>query len=239
MNVVKATTHLRVIQNANTDDTSLPPKLQSDLAHLLPCASPPTKAVIRSQQSLTCHLMGVLNASIGIQALHPTHPITALPPTARAVTKVWAAHWGLSTSIPSRATRAAWPHFLDAMGPKVKAAYTRHTTLLLHRMTHTRFPKVREVAIIMPQPRSGLATHAHAGYSTRWACRTNTAPKSGPIYNFCSLPHTTPSSHLTPARIKAPWQSSAETSSTTLKAPSTTSISSGPQSHWCTSPSPE
>ena len=78
MQVVTTTTHLGVIQAANPEDTTLPPKLQSHLAHLPRYASPTTKALSLSHQGLAYYLSGVLNASIGFQALHLTHPITAL-----------------------------------------------------------------------------------------------------------------------------------------------------------------
>ena len=103
MQVVTTTTHLGVIQAANPEDATLPPKLQSDLAHLPRYASPTTKALSLSHQSLAYYLTGVLNASIGFQALHLTHPTTALQPATRAVTKAWAAHGGWPTSIPTRA----------------------------------------------------------------------------------------------------------------------------------------
>ena len=151
MHVVTTTTHLGVIQAANPEDTTLPPKLQSHLAHLPRYASPTTKALSPSHQSLAYYLTGVLNASIGFQALHLTHPTTALQPATRAVTKAWAAHWGWPTPIPTRAIRAAWPHYGDAIGDKVKAAYTRHKALLLHRMTHNHSPEVREVTKIRLQ----------------------------------------------------------------------------------------
>ena len=151
MQVVTTTTHLGIIQAANPEDATLPPKLQSHLAHLPRYASPTTKALSLSHQSLAYYLTGVLNASIGFQALHLTHPTTALQPATRAVTKAWAAHGGWPTSIPTRAIRAAWPHYGDAIGDEVKAAYTRHTALLLHRMTHNHSPEVREVATIRLQ----------------------------------------------------------------------------------------
>ena len=134
--VVTTTTHLGVIQAANPEDATLPPKLQSHLAHLPRYVFPTTKALSLSHQSLVYYLTGVLDASIGFQALHLTHPTTALQPATRAVTKAWAAHGGWPTSIPSRAIGAAWPHYGDAIGDEVKAAYNRHTALLLHRMTH-------------------------------------------------------------------------------------------------------
>ena len=112
---------LRAVQAANPEDATLPPKLQSHLAHLPRYASPTTKALSLSHQSLAYYLTGVLNASIGFQALHLTHPTTALQPATRAVTKAWAAHGGWPTSIPTRAIRAAWPHYGDAIGDEVKA----------------------------------------------------------------------------------------------------------------------
>ena len=148
MQVLETTTHLGVIQTANPEDTTLPPKLQSHLAHLPRYASSATKALSLSHQSLAYYLTGVLNASIGFQALHLTHPTTALQPATRAVTKAWAAHKAWPTSIPTHAIRAAWPHYGDALGDEVKAAYTRHTALLLHRMTHNHSLEVCEVATI-------------------------------------------------------------------------------------------
>ena len=80
MQVVTTTTHLGVIQAADPEDATLPPKLQSHLAHLPRYASPTTKALSLSHQSLAYYLTGVLNASIGFQALHLTHPTSALQP---------------------------------------------------------------------------------------------------------------------------------------------------------------
>ena len=146
MQLMTTTTHLGVIQATNPEDATLPPKLQLHLAHVPRYASPTTKALSLSHQSLAYYLTGVLNASIGFQALHLTHPTTALQPATRAVTKAGAAHGGWPTSIPTRAIRAAWPHSRHSIGAKVKAAYTSHTALLLHRMTHNHSPEVREVA---------------------------------------------------------------------------------------------
>ena len=145
---MEATGHLGVIQTINPDDTTLPPKLQSHLAHHPEYASLATKARSLSHQSLAYYLRGVWNASIGVQALQLTQPTTALQPAKHAVTNAWAAHGGWPTSIPTRANRAAWPHYGDAIGDEVKAAYTRHIALLLHRMTHNQSPSVREVTTI-------------------------------------------------------------------------------------------
>ena len=92
------TTHLLVIQAANPQDTTISPKLQSHLAHLPRYASPTIKALSLSNQSLAYYLTGVLNASIGFQALHLTYPTTALQPATHAVNKAWAAHGGWPTS---------------------------------------------------------------------------------------------------------------------------------------------
>ena len=92
MQVVEATTHLGVIQTANPEDTTLPPKLQSHLAHRPRYVSLATKALSLSHQSLEYYLIGVFNASMGFQALHLTHPTSALQPATRAVNKGWAAH---------------------------------------------------------------------------------------------------------------------------------------------------
>ena len=115
------------------------------------------------RQSLAYYLTGVLNASIGFQALHLTHPTTAPQPATRAVTKAWAAHGGWPTSILTRAIRAAWPHYGDTIGDEVKAAYTRHTALLLRRMTHNHSPEVGEVATIHLQ-----AAQRARNASQRW-----------------------------------------------------------------------
>ena len=163
LQVVTTTTHPGVIQATNPEDATLPPKLQSHLAHLPRYASPTTKALSLSHQSLAYYLTGVLNASIGFQALHLTHPTTALQPSTSALTKAWAAHEGWPSSIPTCAIRAAWPHYGDAIGDEVKAAYSRHTALLLHCMTHNHSPQSASGS------HNGPATHARTGYSTRRA----------------------------------------------------------------------
>ena len=94
MHVVEPTTHLGVAQTTNPDNTTLPPKLQTQQTDLPRYASPATKALSLSHQSLAYYLTGALNASKGFQALHLTHPTTALQPATRAITKAWAAHGG-------------------------------------------------------------------------------------------------------------------------------------------------
>ena len=146
MQVVTTTTHLGVIQATNPEDTNIPPNLQSHLTHLPRYTSPTTRALSLSHQSLVYYLARVLNAPIGFQAPHLTQSTTALQPATRAVTEALAAHGGSPTSIPTRAIRAAWPHYGDAIGDEVKAAHTRHTALLLHCITPNHSPEVREVA---------------------------------------------------------------------------------------------
>ena len=153
---------------------------------------------------------------MGFQALHLTHPTTALQPATRAVTKAWAAHGGWPTSIPTRAIRAAWPHYGDAIGDEVKAAYTRHTALLLHRMTHNHSPEVREFTAIRLQaaqrarntcPRwvlhqTGMPTNMNTRLwnhlqlllpSPHHAILTNhTCPEKGPLAVLCGDLHHHP-----------------------------------------------
>ena len=123
MQIVEATAHHGAIQTTNPEDNTLPSKLQSHLAHLLRYVSPASKALSLSQQSLAYYLTGVLNASIGFQALHLTHPTTALQPATGAITKALAAHGGWSTSIPTPAIRAARPQYRDAIGDELKVLH--------------------------------------------------------------------------------------------------------------------
>ena len=200
-----------VIQAANREDATLPPKLQSHLAHLRRYVSLTTKALSPSHQSLVYYLTGVLNASIAFQALHLTHPTTALQPATRALTKAWAAHGGWPTSIPAHAIRAAWSHYEDAIGDEVKATYTRHTALLLHRMTHNHSPEVGEFATIRLQAaqrarntcprwilhRTGMPTDMNTRLwnhlqlpSPHYAILTNhTCPEEGPLAVLCGDLH--------------------------------------------------
>ena len=99
MNVVASVTHLGEIQTADPGGSTLPPKMQSHVAHLPRYASPATKAITLSQQSLACYLGGLLRAPMGIQALHLRHPTTALQPATHALIKRLAAHGGWPTSI--------------------------------------------------------------------------------------------------------------------------------------------
>ena len=98
----------------------------------------------------------------------------------------------------------------------MKAAYTTHTALLLHRMTHNQSTEVRGVNTIRLQARNGFATYSFAGYFTRQGCPPTPARTPETICSFYSLPHTTQSSPTTPARKNGPRQSSAGTSTTAL-----------------------
>ena len=151
MNVLQGTIHSGVIQTADPDDASLLSKLQSHLAHLPRHVSPATEALSPSHQSLAYYLSWELSASIGFQALHLTHPTSDLQLATGPVTKAWAADGGWLKSIPTQAIRAAWLHYVDTIGDKVKAAHTRHTALLLQRMTQNHSLEVRKVATIRLQ----------------------------------------------------------------------------------------
>ena len=221
MQVVTTTDDLGVIQASDPEDATLPPKLQSHLAHLPTYASPTTKALSPSHQSLAYYLTSVLNASIGLQALHLTHPPNALQPATRAVTKAWAAHGGWPTAIPNRALGGAWSHYGDAIGDKVKVAYTRHTALLLHRMTHNHSPEVREVATI----RLKAAKRAR-NTCPRWILHQTDMPTDmdtrlwSPLQLFIPSPHRAILTNHTCPEVGL-WQSSAATSTITPRASST------------------
>ena len=83
MQVATTTSHLGAIQATKPEDATFLHKVQSHLAHLSRYASCTTKALSLSHQSLAYYLTGVLNTSIGFQALHMTHPTTALQPATR------------------------------------------------------------------------------------------------------------------------------------------------------------
>ena len=96
-------------------------------------------AAIRSQQGL-CTLWERTRPS-GQRLISSRQGLGILP----------GAHGGWPTSIPTRTIRAAWPHYGVVGGDEVKAAYTRQTALLLHRMSLKHSPEVREVATIRLQ----------------------------------------------------------------------------------------
>ena len=239
MHVVEATTRLGVLQTTKSEDTTLPPKLQWHLAHLTRYASPATKALSLSHQSLAYYLMALLNASIGFLALHLTHPTTALQPATRAVTKVWAAHEGWPTSIPTQAIRGALPNYGDTIGDEVKAPCTRHTALLLHRMTHNYSPEVREVATIRLQ-----AAERARNTCPRWILHQTGMPANinTGIWNHLQLllpfpHHAILTNHTCPE--EGPLAVLCGDLQHHPKAPSTPQTSSEPPSQWCPSLSPK
>ena len=190
MHVVEATTHLGVMLTTNAKDTTLPPKLQSHLAHLPRYASPATKALSLSHQSLAYYLTGVLNACIGSQSLDLTRPTSALQPATHVVTGARAGQGGWPTSIPTQAIRAAWPHYGDAIGDEVKAAYTRHTALLFHRMTHNHSPEIRKVATIRLQAAQGARNKC-----PRWILHRTRMPTHTSTRTWNHLQLLVPSPH--------------------------------------------
>ena len=218
MHVMEATTHPGVIQTTNPEDTTLPPKLQSHLAHLPRYAFPATNALCLSHQSLAYYLTGVLNASIGFQALHLTHPTTAAQPATCAIAKAWAAHGGWPNSIPTRAICAAWPHYGDFIGDEVKAAYTRDNALPLHRMTHNHSPEVCEVGMIRLQAAKRARNTCPGWMLYQTGMPTNINTRIWNHLQLLLLPHTTPYSRPTHAQRKDPWLSSVGTCTIAPKA---------------------
>ena len=171
MQVVTTTTHLGVVQAANPEDATLPPKLQSHLAHLPRYASPTTKALSLSHQSLAYYLTGVLNAS---------HRLPSTPPNTPHH-RPRAGHTRRDRGMGSTRGLAhlhTHPRHPSGMAPLWRRHRGRGESGLYqtHRpppsphgptTTHRRSARSPPSA---SKPHNGPATHARAGYSTRRAC---------------------------------------------------------------------
>ena len=101
-----------------------------------------------STQGQAYFMEAVLKAAIGYRALHLPQPQDALHHAQQQVTKAWAQHGGLPTSLPKEAMMAHWRYYGDSTGALVDMAYAKHAAHLLHRVTHNHKPEVREAAAI-------------------------------------------------------------------------------------------
>ena len=104
MNPVNAASYLGVQQAPIANGVTLPPNLIRQLTQTLVSA----RIVGLSTQALTYFLQAVLNAAIGFQALHLTHPQHMLQAAATTVRRAWTIHGHRPTSLPA-AVRAASP----------------------------------------------------------------------------------------------------------------------------------
>ena len=136
------TVHLGVTQATRHHHITLPSKLEERLARVPKIA----RRDLLSTQGLAYFMEAVLNAAIGYQALHLPRPQDALRHARQQVTKAWAQHGGWPTSFPKEAIMAHWRYYGDNTGALVDMAYAKEAAHLLHRVTHSHQPEVREAA---------------------------------------------------------------------------------------------
>ena len=141
MNPVSTATYLGVQQAATTSGVTLPPNLIRQLTRTLVIA----RIVALSTQALAYFLQPVLNADIGFQALHLTHPRQMLQEATTTVRQAWTIHGHRPTSLPAAVRAASPPYYRDNTDHLVNNAYTAHTATQLHRLMPNHEPEVREV----------------------------------------------------------------------------------------------
>ena len=141
MNPVNTATYLWVQQASTAGGVTLPPNLIRQLTRTLVIA----RITALSGQALAYFLQAVLNAAIGLQALHLTHPRHMLQAAATTVRRAWIIHGHRPTSLPATVRAASPPYYGDNTDHLVNNAYTGHTAAHLHRLMHNHEPAVREV----------------------------------------------------------------------------------------------
>ena len=88
MNQVSTATYLGVQQAATTNEVTLPPNLISQLTRTLVIA----RIVALSTQALAYFLQAVLNAAIGFDAPHLTHPQQIMQDATALIRRAWTIH---------------------------------------------------------------------------------------------------------------------------------------------------
>ena len=88
MNPVSTATYLGVQQAATASGVTLPPNLIRQLTRTLVIV----RIVAFSTQALAYFLQAVLNAAIGFQALHLTHPVGMLQAATTTIRRAWIIH---------------------------------------------------------------------------------------------------------------------------------------------------
>ena len=141
MNPVNMATYLEVQQAATAGGVTLPPNLIRQLTRTLVIA----RITALSTQALAYFLQAVLNAAIGFQALHLTHPQHMLQAAATTVRRAWTIHGHRPTSLPATVRAASPPYYGHNTDYLVNNAYTAQTAAHLHRLMHNHEPEVREV----------------------------------------------------------------------------------------------
>ena len=145
MHPVNTATYLGVQQAATASGITLPPNLIRQLTRTLVIA----RIVAPSTQALAYFLQAVLNAAIGVQALHLTHPQHMLQAAATMVRRAWTIHGHRPRSLRAAVGAASPPYYGDNTDHLVINAYTAHTAAHLHRLMHNHEPEVREVFTLM------------------------------------------------------------------------------------------
>ena len=141
MNPANTATYLGVEQAATAGGVTLPPNLIQQLRQTLVIA----RISALSTQALAYFLQAVLNAAIGLQALHLTHPQHMLQAAATTLRRAWTIHGHRPTLLPATVRAASPPYYGDNTDHLVNNAYTAHTAAHLHRLMHNHEPEVREV----------------------------------------------------------------------------------------------
>ena len=137
MNPVNTATYLGVQQAATAGGVTLPTNLIRQLMQTLVVA----RITGPSTQALAYFLQAVLNAAVGIQALHLTHPQHMLQAAATRVLRAWTIHGHRPTSLPAAVHAASPTYYEDNTNHLVNNAYTAHTAAHLHRLMHNHEPR--------------------------------------------------------------------------------------------------
>ena len=141
MNPGSTATYLGVHQAATTNEVTLPPNLIRQLTRTLVIA----RIVALSTPVLAYFLQAVLNAAIGFQDLHLTHPKRMLQEATATVRRAWTIHGHRPSLLPATVRATSPPYYGDNTDKLVNNAYTAHTAAHLHCLMHNHEPEVREV----------------------------------------------------------------------------------------------
>ena len=141
VNPVSKATYLGVQQGASANGVTLPPNLIRQLTRTLVIAG----IVALSCQALAYFLQAVLNAAIGFQALHLTHPQHMLQVATTTVRRARTIHGHQPTSLPAAVRAVSPPYYGNNTDHLVNNAYTAHTAAHPHGLMHNHEPEVRKV----------------------------------------------------------------------------------------------
>ena len=123
MNLVSTATCLGVQQAATASGVTLQTNLIRQLTRTLVIA----RIVALSNQALAYFFQAVLNAAIGFQAVHLTHPQQMLQAATTRVRRAWTIHGHRPTSLPAAVRGASPPYYRDNTDHLVNNTYTAHS----------------------------------------------------------------------------------------------------------------